>query len=163
MSVLRQISDTHFGTANLHVVEALFVLANRQQTDAAALSNDIIYRACPAQLHATAGALLGRRSLSCSPRASDAHGSADHVRLPALALPRRAPARVDPKPAASHFPNRYSQHIFFLRVCNGNKVQLSQLLKGLIVKHQPAALTPVCARAGSPVAVAESPRRVRLA
>lgn len=49
-------------------------------------------------------------------------------------MPRSALTRVDAKPTASHFPNKHSQRFCFPIVLVGNKVQLSQLLKGLIVK-----------------------------
>lgn len=54
--------------------------------------------------------------------------------MPALVWPHRTPARVDANLTASCFPNDDSLRICFLRVCIGNKVELSQLRKGLIVK-----------------------------
>ena len=45
MSVLLQISDTHFGTEQLPVVEALVALIARQQPDVVVLSGDITQRA----------------------------------------------------------------------------------------------------------------------
>jgi 3',5'-cyclic AMP phosphodiesterase CpdA len=52
MSVLLQISDTHFGTEQLPVVEALLALAERQRPDVCVLSGDITQRARPAQFRA---------------------------------------------------------------------------------------------------------------
>jgi len=52
MSVLLQISDTHFGTERPHVVEALVALATQLQPDVVVLSGDITQRARPAQFRA---------------------------------------------------------------------------------------------------------------
>ena len=52
MSVLLQISDTHFGTEQPQVVEALVALSARQQPDLVVLSGDITQRARPAQFRA---------------------------------------------------------------------------------------------------------------
>ena len=52
MSVLLQISDTHFGTEVPQVVEALAALAARQQPDLVVLSGDITQRARPEQFRA---------------------------------------------------------------------------------------------------------------
>lgn len=52
MSVLLQISDTHFGTEQPHVVEALVALAAQQRPDVVVLSGDITQRAQPAQFRA---------------------------------------------------------------------------------------------------------------
>jgi 3',5'-cyclic AMP phosphodiesterase CpdA len=52
MSVLLQISDTHFGTEQPHVVEALVSLAAQQRPDVVVLSGDITQRARPAQFRA---------------------------------------------------------------------------------------------------------------
>lgn len=52
MSVLLQISDTHFGTEQPHVVEALVNLAAQQRPDVVVLSGDITQRARPAQFRA---------------------------------------------------------------------------------------------------------------
>jgi 3',5'-cyclic AMP phosphodiesterase CpdA len=52
MSVLLQISDTHFGTEQSQVVEALVALAARQRPDVVVLSGDITQRARPAQFRA---------------------------------------------------------------------------------------------------------------
>ncbi len=52
MSVLLQISDTHFGTEQPHVVEALVALAAQQRPDVVVLSGDITQRARPAQFQA---------------------------------------------------------------------------------------------------------------
>ena len=52
MSVLLHISDTHFGTEQPHVVEALVTLALQQCPDVVVLSGDITQRARPAQFHA---------------------------------------------------------------------------------------------------------------
>lgn len=49
MSVLLQISDTHFGTERPQVVEALVALAAQQRPDVVVLSGDITQRARPAQ------------------------------------------------------------------------------------------------------------------
>ncbi len=49
MSVLLQISDTHFGTEQTPVVEALVALALQQQPDIVVLSGDITQRAHAAQ------------------------------------------------------------------------------------------------------------------
>ena len=49
MSVLLQISDTHFGTEQPRVVEALVALARQQRPDLLVLSGDITQRARPAQ------------------------------------------------------------------------------------------------------------------
>lgn len=59
MSVLLQISDTHFGTEQLQVVDALVTLARLQQPDLLVLSGDITQRARPAQFQA-ARALMDR-------------------------------------------------------------------------------------------------------
>jgi predicted MPP superfamily phosphohydrolase len=52
MSVLLQISDTHFGTEQPQVVEALVTLARLQKPDLVVLSGDITQRAKPAQFQA---------------------------------------------------------------------------------------------------------------
>ena len=52
MSVLLQISDTHFGTEQPLVVEALVTLAVQQRPDVVVLSGDITQRARPAQFRA---------------------------------------------------------------------------------------------------------------
>lgn len=52
MSVLLQISDTHFGTEQGAVVEALCTLAHEQRPDVVVLSGDITQRARPAQFRA---------------------------------------------------------------------------------------------------------------
>lgn len=52
MSVLLQVSDTHFGTEQPEVVEALVALATRQPPDVVVLSGDITQRARPAQFRA---------------------------------------------------------------------------------------------------------------
>lgn len=52
MSILLQISDTHFGTERPPVVEALVTLARLQQPNLMVLSGDITQRARPAQFRA---------------------------------------------------------------------------------------------------------------
>lgn len=52
MTVVLQISDTHFGTEQPQVVEALVGLALRQRPDLVVLSGDITQRARPAQFRA---------------------------------------------------------------------------------------------------------------
>jgi 3',5'-cyclic AMP phosphodiesterase CpdA len=52
VSVLLQISDTHFGTEQAPVVEALAALARQQRPDLIVLSGDITQRARPAQFRA---------------------------------------------------------------------------------------------------------------
>lgn len=52
MSVLLQISDTHFGTEQGEVVDALGALARQQRPDLVVLSGDITQRARPAQFRA---------------------------------------------------------------------------------------------------------------
>ncbi len=52
MSVLLQISDTHFGTEQGAVVDAVCVLAQQQRPDVVVLSGDITQRARPAQFSA---------------------------------------------------------------------------------------------------------------
>ena len=52
MSVLLQISDTHFGTEQPHVVEAVVTLAAQQRPNVVVLSGDITQRARPAQFRA---------------------------------------------------------------------------------------------------------------
>jgi 3',5'-cyclic AMP phosphodiesterase CpdA len=52
MSVLLQISDTHFGTEQPRVIEALVALAAQQRPDVVVLSGDITQRARPAQFRA---------------------------------------------------------------------------------------------------------------
>jgi 3',5'-cyclic AMP phosphodiesterase CpdA len=52
MSVLLHISDTHFGTEQPHVVEALVTLALQQRPELVVLSGDITQRARPAQFQA---------------------------------------------------------------------------------------------------------------
>ena len=52
MSVLLQISDTHFGTEQPQVVEALLTLAAQQRPDVVVLSGDITQRARPFQFRA---------------------------------------------------------------------------------------------------------------
>ncbi|MCU0925045.1 MAG: metallophosphoesterase [Hydrogenophaga sp.] len=52
MSVLLQISDTHFGTEQPQVLEALVALAVQQRPDLVVLSGDITQRARPAQFRA---------------------------------------------------------------------------------------------------------------
>lgn len=52
MSVLLQVSDTHFGTERAEVAEALLAFAAEQRPDVAVLSGDITQRARPAQFTA---------------------------------------------------------------------------------------------------------------
>lgn len=52
MSVLLQISDTHFGTEQPPVLEALVALAAQQRPDLVVLSGDITQRARPSQFRA---------------------------------------------------------------------------------------------------------------
>lgn len=52
MGVLLHISDTHFGTEQAPVVEALVALAAQQRPDVVVLSGDITQRARPAQFRA---------------------------------------------------------------------------------------------------------------
>ncbi len=52
MSILLQISDTHFGTEQPAVVEALVALVRAQRPDVMVLSGDITQRARPAQFRA---------------------------------------------------------------------------------------------------------------
>lgn len=52
MSILLQISDTHFGTEQAPVVDALIALARQQRPDRVVLSGDITQRARPAQFRA---------------------------------------------------------------------------------------------------------------
>jgi 3',5'-cyclic AMP phosphodiesterase CpdA len=52
MSVLLQISDTHFGTEQPDVVEAVVALAAQQRPDVVVLSGDITQRAQPAEFRA---------------------------------------------------------------------------------------------------------------
>ena len=52
MTVLLHVSDTHFGTEQPQVVEALVALAAQQRPDLVVLSGDITQRARPAQFHA---------------------------------------------------------------------------------------------------------------
>lgn len=52
MSVLLQISDTHFGTEQPQVVEALVALSAQQRPDLVVLSGDITQRARPTQFRA---------------------------------------------------------------------------------------------------------------
>ena len=52
MSVLLQVSDTHFGTEQPQVVEALVALAAQQRPDVVVVSGDITQRARPAQFRA---------------------------------------------------------------------------------------------------------------
>jgi len=52
MSVLLHVSDTHFGTEQGAVVQALVTLAQQQRPDLVVLSGDITQRARPAQFHA---------------------------------------------------------------------------------------------------------------
>lgn len=59
MSVLLHLSDTHFGTEQPQVVEALVTLAAQQRPDVVVLSGDITQRARPAQFRA-AKALVDR-------------------------------------------------------------------------------------------------------
>jgi 3',5'-cyclic AMP phosphodiesterase CpdA len=51
LSVLLQISDTHFGTEQEAVVEALGTLAHQLRPDVVVLSGDITQRARPAEFH----------------------------------------------------------------------------------------------------------------
>ena len=62
MSSLLQISDTHFGTEQPAVVDALTALARQQRPDLVVLSGDITQRARPAQFQA-ARALTDRLGL----------------------------------------------------------------------------------------------------
>ena len=52
MSILLQVSDTHFGTEQLPVVEALVTLSLQQRPDLMVLSGDITQRARPDQFRA---------------------------------------------------------------------------------------------------------------
>ena len=68
MSVLLQISDTHFGTEQEPVAEALALLARQQRPEVIVLSGDITQRARPAQFRA-------------------ARAFADRLGTPVLAIP----------------------------------------------------------------------------
>jgi len=68
MSILLQISDSHFGTEQAPVVEALEALARHQQPDLLVLSGDITQRARPAQFR-------------------EARAFTDRLGVPALAIP----------------------------------------------------------------------------
>jgi 3',5'-cyclic AMP phosphodiesterase CpdA len=68
MSILLQVSDTHFGTEQPPVVEALATLARQQQPDLLVLAGDITQRARPAQFRA-------------------ARAFTDRLGLPVLAIP----------------------------------------------------------------------------
>jgi 3',5'-cyclic AMP phosphodiesterase CpdA len=68
MSVLLQVSDTHFGTEQPQVVEALVALAAQERPDVVVLSGDITQRARPAQFRA-------------------AKAFVDRLRAPVLAVP----------------------------------------------------------------------------
>lgn len=68
MSSLLHVSDTHFGTEQPAVVEALLTMARQQQPDAVVLSGDITQRARPAQFRA-------------------ARAFVDRLGLPVLAIP----------------------------------------------------------------------------
>jgi 3',5'-cyclic AMP phosphodiesterase CpdA len=68
MTVLLQISDTHFGTEQLPVVEALVALALHQRPDLLVLSGDITQRARPGQFR-------------------DARAFVDRLGAPVLAIP----------------------------------------------------------------------------
>jgi len=68
MSVLLHISDTHFGTEQPLVVEAVVALAARQRPDVVVLSGDITQRARPSQFRA-------------------ARSFADRLQAPVLAIP----------------------------------------------------------------------------
>jgi len=59
MSLVLQVSDTHFGTERPLVIEALVALARQQRPDLLVLSGDITQRARPAQFRA-ARALMDR-------------------------------------------------------------------------------------------------------
>lgn len=61
MSVLLHVSDTHFGTEQVSVVEALVALSQQQQPDVLVLSGDITQRARAGQFRA-ARALINRLS-----------------------------------------------------------------------------------------------------
>ena len=64
MSTLLQISDTHFGTEQAPVVEALVALAQAQRPDLVVLSGDITQRARPKQFEA-ARAFVDRLGAPC--------------------------------------------------------------------------------------------------
>ncbi len=68
MTTLLQISDTHFGTEQAPVVQALTALAHQLQPDVVVLSGDITQRARPAQFAA-------------------ARAFADHLGAPLMAVP----------------------------------------------------------------------------
>ncbi len=68
MPLLLQISDTHFGTEQPLVVDALVALAAQQQPELVVLSGDVTQRARPAQFQAARAAL-------------------DRLGLPVLAIP----------------------------------------------------------------------------
>ncbi len=68
MSILLQISDSHFGTEQAPVVDALALLARQQRPDVLVLSGDITQRAQPAQFRA-------------------ARAFADRLGAPVLAIP----------------------------------------------------------------------------
>ncbi|MEP6558963.1 MAG: metallophosphoesterase family protein [Burkholderiales bacterium] len=68
MPLLLQISDTHFGTEQPPVVDALVALAVQQQPELVVLSGDVTQRARPAQFQAAKAAL-------------------DRLGLPVLAIP----------------------------------------------------------------------------
>jgi 3',5'-cyclic AMP phosphodiesterase CpdA len=64
MSLILHVSDTHFGTEQAPVVEALVALAARQRPDLVVLSGDITQRARPAQFRA-AHAFVNRLGAPC--------------------------------------------------------------------------------------------------
>ena len=68
MSVLLQVSDTHFGTEQAPVVQALEALAHGQRPSVVVLSGDITQRARPTQFRA-------------------ARAFADRLGVPVLAIP----------------------------------------------------------------------------
>jgi 3',5'-cyclic AMP phosphodiesterase CpdA len=156
MSVMLQVSDTHFGTEQAPVVEALASLARQQQPDVLVLSGDITQRARPAQFRA-------------------ARAFADRLGAPVLAVPgnhdiplldwwarlRRPYARYIAAFGADLEPVHSSPELMVVCVnttrawrhkhgeISGRQVdRVARLLEGaepaqlrVVVVHQPAAVT----------------------
>ena len=87
MSVLLQISDTHFGTEQPPVVEALAAFTAQQRPDVVVLSGDITQRARRAQFHA-ARAFVERLATPVLAIPMGGHIHLPYV-MPLPGLPRR--------------------------------------------------------------------------
>lgn len=161
MSVLLQISDTHFGTEQPAVVEALVALAARQRPELVVLSGDITQRARPAQFRAAKAfverlgasvlAIPGNHDIPLLDlRARLAHPYARYARAfgadlePMHSVPDLLVIGVNTTRAWRHKNGEVSATQID-RVANVLTAANPQQLR-VVVVHQPAAVTEACDR-----------------